>query len=493
MNSNTARIFHFSNKQSQAFPAVQMSILFIILALGSALISVTIERAPLNTILLFVFVAIAGLMLCKKTQTQLNDPALKILGYFWLIKLIATLFLLYVGWMPQLQQVSLNSWGFDPQRFYIQAQELIDNNWSPSFISLNYVGILYYYGVIYYAFGHNPVNPALINAFATLLGTLFLIRCAYSFTPERTAKDWTIAGLLLIPEVLWYDVMTSRETIMAVLIIFATLTVGRYMVSVGKTSLINTLILSSVALFAILAVRTSMAIPVFVSIAVMAVLLRSHRKLGPVVKGLLIVLGIGALYAAPLVQQHIGGYKIDYLSTLKSIQSFDSNAAAQMKWSNQSIGLLLAPNNAWESLIYMPPRMILYLVAPLPNVAVSLTELIDGSWGAWQRLMTLPTSVAMLLGFPYVLSGTAQGWRLRSHRAASLILFITFWITFMAVAAGNIIIHERYRLMFTLLLFACMWFGYTRCSRREVIRWARPWFGLLAAGTFFYIGYKFVG
>ena len=62
----------------------------------------------------------------------------------------------------------------------------------------------------------------------------------------------------------------------------------------------------------------------------------------------------------------------------------------------------------------------------------------------------------------------------------------------MAVSGGNIIIHERYRVMFTSLLFACMWFGYTRCSRREVKRWALPWFGLLAAGAFFYVGYKFI-
>ena len=137
--------------------------------------------------------------------------------------------------------------------------------------------------------------------------------------------------------------------------------------------------------------------------------------------------------------------------------------------------------------------MVLYLAAPLPNVAVSLSDLVDGSWGAWQNLTTIPTSVMMLLGFPFALAGAAQAWRIRIHQPAPLVLHITFWITFLAVVGGNIIIHERYRLMFTLLLFASMWFGYTRCSHRDIKRWAKPWFSLLVAGAMFYIGYKFLG
>lgn len=99
----------------------------------------------------------------------------------------------------------------------------------------------------------------------------------------------------------------------------------------------------------------------------------------------------------------------------------------------------------------------------------------------------------MLLGLPLALASAAQTWRFRRYQSALMVLHITFWITFMAVAGGNIIIHERYRVMFTLLLFTCMWLDYTRCTRREVKRWAIPWFSLLAASGGFYIAYKFIG
>ncbi|MGW8159252.1 MAG: hypothetical protein ACWGKN_12220 [Desulfoprunum sp.] len=478
-----------SRDRGISLPWTQAALLHLLLVLGVLWIGLTVNTAMVNTLLIFVFLTGSGLWLCHRTKEILADPNLKILGTFWLVKVGMTLFLLYAGWIPYLDPATSPAWGYDPQRYFQNAMELIKNGWKPA-VSQNYQGILYYYAGIFYLFGYNPVIPALINAYVTLLGTLFLIRCAYSFAPERTTKDWLLVGLLLIPEVLWYDVMTSRETLMAVLIIVATLSVGRYLVGVGKTRLTITLLLCGITLLAILAVRTSMAIPVVVNIAIMAYMLRSRRQMGPVFKVLLIVLGLGAILVGPFIQQVTGGYDIDYLEKLESVRSFEPSEGQE--WSDRSIGLYLAPNNAWQALLYLPPRMVLYLATPLPNVTVSIAELLDGSWSAWQRLMTLPTSIMMLLGFHYVLAATVQAWRYRLRSPASLVLPVTFWCTFIAVAGGNIIIHERYRLMLTLILFTCMWWGYTRCSRREVKLCAMVWFGLLACGALFYMGYKFI-
>lgn len=471
--------------------STQTILLSFLLGVGVLLLGVTVSVELLNTQLIFITLTGMGLWLCHRTRVDLGDPKLKILSTFWLLKVIITLFLLYVGWIPQLDPSSV-SWGYDPQRFYIDAWDLIENGWNP-LAGSNYQGIVFYYGAIFYLFGHNPVIPALINAFVTLLSTLFLIRCVYSFVPDRTAKDWTIAGLLLVPEVLWYDVMTSRETLMAAMIIFAILSVGRYLFGVKNISLANTLLLAGTALFGILAVRTSMAFPVIGSIGVMVMLLRSKRKMGSLGKALLFVFAIAGMSAGPFIQNLAGGTDVNYLSSLENLQSTGNSFLDNQEWSENSIGLLLYPHNIWQTFLFLPPRMVLYLAAPLPNVAVSVTELIDGSWNAWQNLMTILTSVMMLLGLPFALAGAAQAWRLRHNQPAPLALHVTFWITFMAVAGGNIIIHERYRVMSTLLLFACMWFGYTRCSRREVKRWVLRWFILLAAGAVFYIGYKFFG
>jgi hypothetical protein len=468
---------------------MQAALLFGLLGLSFLIVGASEVNYLLNTLLLLIAISVAGIWLSNQTAHRLGDRKLKVLGSFWLIKVIATLLLLYLGWMPQLDPTASSSWGYDPQRYYQYSWDLVQQGWNPVGLEQNYQGIMYYYGAVFAVLGRNPVIPALINAFVTLFGTLFLIRCGYQFMPNRTPADWRIAYLLLIPEVLWYDVMTSRETLMAIMIIVVTLAAGRYLVGAGRASLKTTLILVVGSLAAILALRTTMVIPVLVAIVTMSMLLRSRNAMGPFVKAALIALVAAGLMAGPMVQQITGGYDIDYSATLDRIQG-GQGIRGDDEWKSRSIGLLLMPSGVLQSVAFTPPRMILYMATPLPRIEVSLLDLLSGSWSAWQRLMTLPTSLMMLLAFPYVLAGTTMAWRLRKIYPALLIIPIAFWANFIAIAGGNTIIHERYRLMATLLLFACAWIGYTRCPPKMVRRWAVQWFGLLGAGAIFFFVYK---
>ena len=287
-----------------------------------------------NTLLIFVSLTGSGVWLCHRTKEVLADPNLKILGTFWLVKVGMTLFLLYAGWIPYFRSAASPAWGCDPQRYFQNAAELIGNGWT-SVGNNNYQGILYYYAGIFYLFGYNPVIPALINAYVTLLGTLFLIRCAYSFAPERTPKDWLLAGLLLIPEVLWYDVMTSRETLMAVLIIVATLSVGRYLVVFGEDQPHHNTAafwhrtlgyFGRANFYGDTGSSQYRYHGIYASIA---------SPMGPVLKVLLIILGLGAIYVGPFIQQVTGGYDVDYLEKLERVRSFEPIEGQE--WSDRSI------------------------------------------------------------------------------------------------------------------------------------------------------------
>jgi len=454
-----------------------------------------------STLCVFIFVTIIGLWSCHRTIFLLNDSKLGMLGSVWLIKLGLTVFLLYAGWITDLDPSSPN-WGSDPFRFYYDAWATVQNNWIPlstwdgyTFASgVNYTGIIYYYGFIFYLFGHNPVTPALVNSFITLLGTLFLVRCLYAFFPHRTDKDWYLVWLLLIPEVVWYDIQTSRESLMSVLIIVSVLSAGRYFVGVKNIKILGTLLLSGTTLFAVLAVRTSMAIPIIMSMFFFVVLFRSQTMKGPLATVLVLGLVLGLMFFGPLIQNQLGGADVNYSNSLVASQSFENNVASssQMSWSDNSIGMLIVPRNAWQSILFLWPRMILYLSVPFPQVTVTLGGLLEGTYPPWANLMNLLTAILMVSGFPYVLAATAMTFRNRKSFPAELIIPITFWITFIAVAGGNMIIHERYRLMCSLLLFACMWIGYAYCSSSELNRWASRWFTLLAICAAFFIGYKYI-
>ena len=445
-----------------------------------------------NTVLLLIAVMVFGLILAKRTARALGDPKLNVLGLFWLFKVLATILLLYWGWMPDLDYNSSTSWGYDPQRYYQYSSELISNDWVPNF-GLNYMGIVYYYGAIFAAIGRNPLIPSLINIFVTLIGVLFLIRSLYAFIPARSKNDWRIAYLLLIPEVLWYDVITSRETLMAILILSVSLIIGRNIVDHKGAGTINSWLIVCILSFAILSVRATMIIPVaFGAILMFLILSKQSRRSVFRIFFILIAFFI-AVVAAPMILDFLGTSTFDFSSEFVRLLSAKENIASDIGgWSDRSIGLLLMPDGPLQALFFLPFRMILYLAAPLPNIAVTASGLLSGYYSAWQNLMTLPTSLLMMLLFPYVLAGTSLAWRIRRQVPGALIIPITFWVNFSAVAGGNLIIHERYRLMFTLLFFATVWIGYTRCNSASIKRWAMLWFSSIYSLFLFYFIYKII-
>src|SRR4051812_176423 len=83
------------------------AILFLfVLTVGVPLLGATVSVAQANTLIIFVSLTCIGLWICHRTQVDLGDKKLKILGSFWLLKVGITLFLLYAGWIPQLDPSS---------------------------------------------------------------------------------------------------------------------------------------------------------------------------------------------------------------------------------------------------------------------------------------------------------------------------------------------------------------------------------------------------
>jgi hypothetical protein len=265
-----------------------------------------------------------------------------------------------------------------------------------------------------------------------------------------------------------------------------------------KVSLKKTLLVGGFSFIALLPVRTSMALPVVASILLITIFLNTSvtsRRKGPGFKLMIGVVGLSLLSLGYLLQSFAGGdakEALNFAYIMQNVSSLESNVANTLEWSENSIGLLLAPHNEFQFFLFILPRTVLYLVAPLPNITFSLTDLLAGSWGSWHTLFTIPGSVLNILALPYALAGLIFAYHERKQNPAPLAIHISFWITLLAIAGGNIIIHERYRLMMTLLFFTSAWFGYTSCTRRQIRQCAVAWYGMLVCSTMFYILYKFI-
>lgn len=482
----------FGKKMLMVLPVGQVIFLLGLLCIGSILISMTMLETAVNTILFFFFVAVFGLFQCRRTQIKLKDSSLKILGYFWLLKLGIMFFLLYFGWIPQLDPAVSSVWGYDPQRFYLVTQHLIDGNWYIGYTP--YIGIIYYYAAFLFALGRNPVIPALVNVFVTLIASLYLIRVCYEIKGERARGDWIIAFCLLLPEILWFDVMTSRETLMGALLIFAMLPAGRYFARIGLRSFFRSLIIVLLSGMAIIAIRPIMVWPVFMSLGLMMFLVKPVKGEKSLKPSIFVFTFVAVLMASIVIPKVIGGYEFEVSTIIRKITMASENNVGKSTgefWTENSIGRLLLPNGFFESLVFLPARMILYLLAPLPNIFVSISGLVNGSCAAWQKLMFMSSSVVNTILFPYALASLVQSFKTRKKNSAPLILHFSYWMVFLAVAGGNLIIHERYRVMASLLLWACAWLGMRTCSKKLIFGISFFWYGLLSLGALFYVIYKF--
>jgi hypothetical protein len=232
---------------------------------ASATIMLTVTDAASMAVAVLVGVALLGLYVCRRIRLAMDDAGLDCLGTLWLIKIALTLALLYAGWIPELHDQNSTAWGYDPQRYYVQAYEFAMDGWSPELLAINYLGVLYYYGALFVTFGHNPVVPAVLNAFLTLIATLFLIHSSQDVVPGKVQGRWVLGLAMLLPEVLWFDALTSREGPLAALIVMTLIAWGRLVLRTTSISAAALIAMTVLGMIAITGIRTSMLPPLLLA------------------------------------------------------------------------------------------------------------------------------------------------------------------------------------------------------------------------------------
>src|ERR1041384_321915 len=76
----------------------------------------------------------------------------------------------------------------DQERYYFQAADFARSGFRVSTVpSLNYTGVLFFYGAVFAVFGHNVVAPALVNLLLVAAATLLLIRVGTKIKGRRDA------------------------------------------------------------------------------------------------------------------------------------------------------------------------------------------------------------------------------------------------------------------------------------------------------------------
>lgn len=471
---------------------LQLGAVPVLSAIALVFLSGTLHQTLWTTWLLLTLSLAAPPFVFRRLAATLRDERLQWLGYVALVRAALVVALLFAGWVPQLDRTHA-AFGYDPQRYYFEADDLANAGFDPSAmdVSLNYTGVLFYYGAVFKAFGHDPLLPAVLNMVVTLAAVALLVLVAYRVKGQRDPWDWTIGLCLVIPEVVWFDALTSRETVAMSLILLAVLPLGMVFAfsaahSAGRLDR-RPVIAGALGLAALGVIRPTMLIPTFAGLVILYVVgAGSARKR---LKGAAWITVAGIIFlAAPAITEAIGGYHFGYIQWLRASRSPEYLSAIAAGWSDRSVGQLLVPSNLFEDVMFTPIRALVYLVAPLPRIPLGLVGLQAGAWSDWQALATVLSAVLYVVLFPVLLVSAYVA--ITERKRTWLVIHVPLWCAYAAIAGANIIIVERYRLMMVPLMWAGIWLGWS-CDRRLLRRTYAWWIALLGLAATLFAAYKF--
>lgn len=468
---------------------VQVALAWLCIAVLGAWTMWRVEEGRLRTVLLLAVVVFGGLWMIGRLRKELDDPRIQRIGYIYLAKFPLVFFVLYAGWVPELLPSSAEV-GYDAQRFYFQAMNLADHGFDMRGLhSLNYAGILFYFGILFSIFGHNPVVPALVNMLTTLIAIAWLVRVGHLLrTAHGYPPVWWLGAALLVPELVWFDALSSRESIAMTLLVISALTAATFLLAPGRHIRARLWLLPGGMLLLGL-IRTSLLLPALCTLLMyfLTFKLSVRRRLA---FGILAGVAIGVFVLAPLVGERLGSYKFEVSALYSLATSRDEKYLADMKFTDRSLTMLIIPDTPLEAVAFAPIRMMFYVVAPLPTIRVDLASLIAGYWDAWQSGLSLLSALFYLSCFPLAIASLIWSIRQRDERRA-LAIHVPAWATFLAISAGNVIVHERYRIIAIPFLCGAIWLGLSTPMQlrfKVYAAWGGLWFSALA----FYVGYKFL-
>jgi uncharacterized membrane protein len=410
-----------------------------------------------------------GHVLCAKHRDQRLWHFTPILQ----LKMCLSIILLFSSWLPYLSVASVAD-GYDPGRYYHHAGALADVDLvldAGPIQRSNYMGIIYFYGVIFKALGQSPYTAALVNCILTMLAIALLVHCYYCLRNQCDRHDWALCLVAFVPDLVWYDALTSREMLCLLCLQTAILPVGLHFAIPQKAFRPRiTGALLFVSLLAVPFLRLWLLLPIALSCTLYAIVFKRGRSQIAVLVILLAVIS-GAVFL-PSLSGIIGGTSQSYMDVAAVYTG--ENMASFTEGSTMAQYIL--PRAWWHYIVYFPLRAAAYSAAPLPYFVF-----IDKGW-----MFYVQEACGALSGLLFILIAPLTVAPLFTPRNRELlrrwaVFAIPYFCTIYAVSMGHGGVHYRYRVMATGLCIACAWVG--RGSSRAAIRGLYSlWFGAVFLG-----------
>lgn len=353
------------------------------------------------------------------------------------------LVLLYLAlcWTPFLSPNSNVNWGFDPQRYYWYALNFARN--TEVEFGLNYMGVVEIYKFIFYLFGIDPLVPLFVNTLLLYYTVLCLTKMHLKFY-EGSKYTKYIPMFLLIPEIIAYGSMTSRECLS---LVFCTLSLISFVYYISEKH-VKYLAATFIAILLLFLVRPPFA---FAAISVIAIsLLLNARGRSKVFNIAIVVVSVFGIIALGSSLNSLLGSNVEVADIGDMLESKVAGAnekGAEYSYSANSIAARLIPHNPVEFVIFGAIRCLTYLI-PKEN---PLAVISIGSFYGMSLVLTYATSILMFISIPAFL------WSLKNYRKQDVIYrfsIIAALVYVLTVGFGvTEFIQDRYRIVYDFMFF----------------------------------------
>ena len=437
------------------------------------------EPSKITTILVVWIVQIIAWLIIKKAKKAqiIHSETIWIIAFS--LKLLITLFVIQHLWIPTYTSLGGHRTpppNFDPVVYDWIGVTLAANNLDPSAIlSRNYVGVVYYIGIIYYIFGVSTFYVGLFNTLFSLL--TFLSVAGILHLISRRTKPWQLMALgMFFPELVYNDAIPAKGPLTTAFLFMSIFLLYSLIYKEKKRLNYFLICLSLLGLLVVRASIVAIAIVIFLYVALLN-FRRSKRLLIPLFISIIVFMII-----SPMVIPIMGGSNFAPNKVLFDISDKASVARKQGVHTSKSINLLFMPSGFIQLILFVPFRSIFFLVAPFPNLLLSVTTIFKGHFefeifaklSVWCLVIAMPSIFAAL-------------FQLKCRKnPLYLYVVIPFILITVLLANGVYIIHPRYRVMLDPILLATALFGYRYGSPKHFIL---PTFLIVFIG---FVGYFFL-
>jgi hypothetical protein len=215
-----------------------------------------------------------------------------------------------------------------------------------------------------------------------------------------------------------------------------------------KHAPVKKIIILTVFIFAmglLFLIRSTMLLPIALLITITIFFIPLPNALSSFTKAIVILAILVCLALRPMMLAQTGSLTLGWVDTLNTLTHVDRNVpASTAAWGDRSIGKLLTPTSIEKAIFFLPIRMFVYLVAPLPNIPISDQMLKTNNYGLWQNGLSVITGLLCIMLFPLSLVNFIYSLKTRYENPLQLHIQLAFWLVWAAIAGGNRLVrlHE---------------------------------------------------